>query len=87
VGARQIDVMSQFVAEAVFISLVGGILGIGVGYGISKVVSLYAHWRTLISILSIVISSSIAISVGLIFGIYPAYVASKLNPIEALRYE
>ncbi|MGD9347943.1 MAG: FtsX-like permease family protein, partial [Candidatus Aminicenantes bacterium] len=87
VGAKQKDILSQFVAEAVFISLVGGIIGIGAGYGISKAVSLYANWRTLISILSILISFSIAVSVGLIFGIYPAYVASKLNPIEALRYE
>lgn len=87
VGARQIDIMGQFVAEAVFISLVGGVLGIGAGYGISKVVGLYAHWRTLISVVSIIISFGIAVSVGLIFGIYPAYMASKLNPIEALRYE
>jgi len=87
VGARQIDIMSQFVAEAVFISLVGGVLGLGAGYGISKGVSLYAHWRTLISVFSIIISFGIAVSVGLIFGIYPAYTASKLNPIEALRYE
>ena len=87
VGAKQKDILSQFVAEAVFISLVGGIIGIGAGYGISKAVSLYANWRTLISILSILISFGVAVSVGLIFGIYPAYVASKLDPIEALRYE
>lgn len=87
VGARQIDILSQFIAEAVFISLVGGLIGIGTGTGISKIVSLYAHWRTLISVLSIVISFGISVSVGLIFGIYPAYTASGLNPIEALHYE
>jgi putative ABC transport system permease protein len=87
VGARQKDIMNQFVAEAVFISLVGGFIGIGAGYAISKAVSLYANWRTLISILSILISFGIAVSVGLIFGIYPAFIASKLDPIEALRYE
>jgi putative ABC transport system permease protein len=87
VGAKQKDIMSQFVSEAVFISLVGGLIGIGAGYAISKAVSLYANWRTLISILSILISFGIAVSVGLIFGIYPAYIASKLDPIQALRYE
>ncbi len=87
IGARQTDILSQFVAEAVFISLVGGVIGIGAGFGISKIVSLYAHWRTLISVFSIVISFGIAVFVGLIFGIYPAYTASNLNPIEALSYE
>lgn len=87
IGARQIDILSQFITEAVFISLVGGVIGIGAGFGISKRVSLYAHWRTLISVFSIVISFGIAVSVGLIFGIYPAYIASNLNPIEALSYE
>jgi len=87
IGARQIDILSQFITEAVFISLVGGMIGIGAGFGISKIVSLYAHWRTLISVFSIVISFGIAVSVGLIFGIYPAYIASNLNPIEALSYE
>lgn len=87
VGARQIDIIGQFIAEAIFISLVGGVIGIGAGFSISKIVSLYTHWRTLISILSIVISFGISVSVGLIFGIYPAYTASNLNPIEALRYE
>jgi putative ABC transport system permease protein len=87
IGARQMDILSQFVVEAVFISLVGGLIGIGAGFGISKVVSLYAHWRTIISVLSIVISFGIAVSVGLVFGIYPAYTASTLDPIEALSYE
>jgi putative ABC transport system permease protein len=87
IGARQRDIMSQFIAEAVFISLVGGVIGIGAGAGISKVVSLYTHWKTLISILSILLSFGISVSVGLIFGIYPAYTASNLDPIEALRYE
>lgn len=81
------DILSQFVVEAVFISLVGGLIGIGAGFTISKAVSLYAHWRTIISMLSIVISFGIAVSVGLIFGIYPAYTASTLDPIEALSYE
>jgi len=87
IGARQTDILSQFVVEAVFISLVGGLIGIATGFGISKVVSLYAHWRTLISVFSIIISFGIAVSVGLIFGIYPAYTASTVNPIEALSYE
>jgi len=87
VGARQIDILSQFIAEAVFISLVGGMIGLGAGFGLSKIVSLYTHWRTIITVLSVVVSFGISVSVGLIFGIYPAYTASNLNPIEALRYE
>jgi putative ABC transport system permease protein len=87
IGARQIDILSQFITEAVFISLVGGVIGIAAGFGISKIVSLYAHWTTLISVFSIVLSFGIAVSVGLIFGIYPAYIAANLRPIEALSYE
>lgn len=87
IGARQIDILSQFIMEAVFISLVGGVIGIAAGFGISKIVSLYAHWTTLISVFSIVLSFGIAVSVGLIFGIYPAYIAAHLRPIEALSYE
>lgn len=87
IGARQIDILSQFITEAVFISLVGGVIGIAAGFGISKIVSLYAHWTTLISVFSIVLSFGIAVSVGLIFGIYPAYIAAHLRPIEALSYE
>ena len=70
-----------------FSSLVGGVIGIAAGFGISKIVSLYAHWRTLITVFSIVLSFGIAVSVGLIFGIYPAYIAANLRPIEALSYE
>lgn len=70
-----------------FSSLVGGVIGIAAAFGISKIVSLYAHWRTLITVFSIVLSFGIAVSVGLIFGIYPAYIAANLRPIEALSYE
>ncbi|MFY9224881.1 MAG: ABC transporter permease [Blastocatellia bacterium] len=87
IGARRQDILLQFLMEALTISLVGGILGILFGFGVSRLVALYADWTTLVTSTSIAMSFGVSASVGLVFGIYPAVTASKLNPIEALRYE
>lgn len=87
IGARRQDILLQFLMEALTISLVGGILGILFGFGASRLVALYADWTTLVTTTSIAMSFGVSASVGLVFGIYPAITASKLNPIEALRYE
>jgi len=87
IGARRQDILLQFLMEALTISLVGGILGILFGFGVSRLVALYAEWTTLVTSTSIAMSFGVSASVGLVFGIYPAITASKLNPIEALRYE
>ncbi|MBL8196884.1 MAG: ABC transporter permease [Blastocatellia bacterium] len=87
IGARRQDILLQFLMEALTISLVGGILGILFGFGASRLVALYADWTTLVTSTSIAMSFGVSASVGLVFGIYPAITASKLNPIEALRYE
>lgn len=87
IGARRQDILLQFLMEALTISLVGGILGILFGFGVSRLVALYAEWTTLVTSTSIAMSFGVSASVGLVFGIYPAVTASKLNPIEALRYE
>ncbi len=87
IGARRRDIMLQFLMEALTISLSGGILGIVFGFGASRLVAIYADWTTVVTSTSIIMSFGVSASVGLIFGIYPAITASRLNPIDALRYE
>jgi len=87
VGAREKDILLQFLTEAVVLSVLGGVLGIGVGIATSRLISHFAGWTTLISLGSIALAFLFAGSVGIFFGFYPASKASKLDPIEALRYE
>jgi putative ABC transport system permease protein len=87
IGARKLNIRMQFMAEAIAISLVGGIIGIALGYGISWAVSSFAKWSTVITPQSIGLSFGVSSIIGLIFGIYPAVQASNLDPIECLRYE
>ncbi|RPI26673.1 MAG: FtsX-like permease family protein [Acidobacteria bacterium] len=86
-GARRLDIRVQFMTEAIAISLSGGIIGVGLGYGISRLVAVYSGWSTIITVASIVLSFGVSSAVGLVFGIYPAVQASNLDPIECLRYE
>lgn len=87
VGARQRDILIQFLIEAVLISIGGGLIGIILGIAGSKVSSSFTNWPAVITFGSIVIAFGFAAAVGIFFGIYPAMKASKLDPIEALRYE
>lgn len=87
VGAREKDILLQFLAEAVVLSVMGGLIGVGVGVIASKLISHFAGWVTLISPESILLAFFFSGSVGVFFGFYPARKASKLDPIEALRYE
>ncbi len=87
VGARGNDILTQFLIEAVTLSSVGGLIGIICGIGASSVLSIYAHWPTLISIGPIAIAFLFSAAVGVFFGFYPARKAAALDPIEALRYE
>src|SRR5712691_9366824 len=87
VGAHGRDILTQFLIEAVSLSSVGGLIGIIFGIGASKLLSIYAHWPTLISIGSIALSFFVSAGVGVFFGFYPAREAARLDPIEALRYE
>ena len=87
IGARRSDVVRQFLVEAVLISFVGGMLGIVLGMSMSKTIALLAGWSTVTSISSIALSFTFSVSVGLIFGLYPAMKAAKLDPVEAIRYE
>jgi len=87
VGAKAWDIRLQFLIESLILSLIGGAAGIIVGAASAKVLSLLAHWPTIISPLSIFLAVGFSGLVGLFFGFYPAYKASLLNPIDALRYE
>jgi putative ABC transport system permease protein len=87
IGARQADIVRQFLTEAVLISIVGGLIGIGFGFGLSKVIATSAGWSTVVTTSSIVIAFGVSVFIGLLFGIYPAVQAAKLDPIEAIRYE
>ena len=87
VGARGGDILIQFLVEAVTLSLIGGLIGIGLGVGASQIVSSLTDWPTLTPVSWIVIASFSSGLVGIISGFYPAWKASKLDPIEALRYE
>jgi len=87
VGARQSDIIRQFLIEAVMISFVGGLMGILVGFGMSQMIAVLAGWTTIVTWISIVLAFAVSVSVGLIFGIYPARKAARLDPVEAIRYE
>ncbi|MBI3635299.1 MAG: ABC transporter permease [Candidatus Rokubacteria bacterium] len=87
VGARGRDILLQFLVEAITLSLIGGIAGILLGFAGSHAVAYFAQWRTLIHSEAVVIAFAFAGAVGVFFGFYPARKASRLDPIEALRYE
>jgi putative ABC transport system permease protein len=87
VGATEGDVLRQFIVEAVGICLVGAIIGIVFGYGLSWLVSLLAGYKTAFALWGVFVALIVSFADGLAFGIYPAYKAAKLDPIEALRLE
>jgi ABC-type antimicrobial peptide transport system permease subunit len=87
VGARPADILRQFLVEAVVLCVMGGLMGILLGRGASLFFNYFFHWPTELSISAIVASVVVSAGVGIAFGYYPAWKASKLDPIEALRYE
>jgi macrolide transport system ATP-binding/permease protein len=87
VGARPRDILRQFLVESVVLCVLGGSVGILAGRGASVLVHLLAGWPTEPSALAVLASVSVSVTVGVIFGYYPAWKASRLNPIEALRFE
>ena len=86
-GATYFVIVTQFLIEAVVISLMGGLIGIALGIGASKLIGLASGMSTVISVPTIVLSFAFSMAIGLVFGIYPARKAAKLNPIDALHYE
>ena len=81
------DILFQFLIESVLLCLVGGSLGILIGRGASMLVTKLAGWPVQASVTAIILAVSVSVVVGVVFGFYPAWKASRLDPIEALRYE
>jgi ABC-type antimicrobial peptide transport system permease subunit len=87
VGARAQDILRQFLTEAVVLCLGGGVAGILLGRGASVAIATLLHWPTLLSLPAIIASVAVSCTVGIVFGFYPAWKASRLDPIDALRFE
>ena len=87
VGARARDILNQFLIEAILLCLAGGAVGILFGRGGSYMVKMILHWPISVSILAIIVAVAVCAFIGIAFGFYPAWKASRLDPIDALRYE
>ena len=87
IGARRLQVLLQFLAESVLLSVTGGVAGIGFGLAVSYIISRLAHWPTQVSLTAVLGGFAFSAAVGIFFGYYPARKAANLNPIDALHYE
>ena len=87
IGARRFDVLWQFLIESVMLSVAGGIIGIGLGFGVSNLFAQFAGWPVVVSPSAVLLAFAVSASVGIFFGFYPARKASNLSPIDALRFE
>ena len=87
IGARRRDVVRQFLIETTIISLAGGLLGVAVGVGLSQLIGSLAGWSTIVTTTSIVLAFVVSVTIGLVFGLYPAIRAARLDPVKALHYE
>jgi len=87
VGARGRDILAQFLVEALTLSLLGGLIGIAVGLGVSAVIGRLAGWGFVFNPATVVAAVLFSLAVGVVFGVWPARQAARLDPISALRYE
>ena len=87
VGARRKDILRQFLIEALVLTLIGGFIGVFLGFGLAKIISLLTPLPSSMPLWSVALAVGFSLLTGLFFGIYPASRASRLDPIEALRYE
>jgi putative ABC transport system permease protein len=86
-GARERDIWIQFLLEAIFLTFAGGIIGAIIGWGVSVIINRTGTMATLVTPDIVILAVSVSVGIGLFFGFYPAWNASRLNPIEALRSE
>jgi putative ABC transport system permease protein len=84
-GARRLDIIIQFLIEAAALTTTGGLIGVGIGYALARSISTYANWPVTVTLESIFLGLAVSCVSGLLFGLWPAYQAAKVNPIEALR--
>jgi putative ABC transport system permease protein len=87
IGARGSDVLTQFLVESIVMGILGGVVGLLVGYAGAKILGHFTGWETVISPIIMIIAVGFSGAVGVFFGYYPARKAAALNPIQALRYE
>jgi putative ABC transport system permease protein len=87
IGATRRAIVRQFLVETTMITITGGFVGTVVGVGLSQMVAYFAGWSTIVSATSVIVACVVSVSVGIIFGLYPAMRAAKLDPVRALHYE
>jgi putative ABC transport system permease protein len=87
VGARKVDVIRQFLIETTLITVTGGLAGTIVGVALSRMIAYFAGWSTIVTVSSVVIASVVSVTVGIVFGLYPAVRAARLDPVTSLHYE
>ncbi len=86
-GAKRKDILRQFLVESIVLSLTGGAIGVGLGYGFAHIAAKFSQWPPVVSIQSVILAFTFSLVVGVFFGFYPALKASRLDPIQALRNE
>ena len=87
IGAKTSDILWQFLIESVVLTCAGGLIGILCGAGLAEIIGKFTEFKPIVSTLSVVVSVAFSAFVGIFFGLYPAWKASQLDPIEAFRYE
>jgi ABC-type antimicrobial peptide transport system permease subunit len=87
VGARRLDIMTQFLAEAIFIASTGGAIGVVAGFAVANLISIAIGFPTLVNLWSVMLGVGVSSAVGIASGSYPAWRASRLDPVEAMRRE